>query len=97
MGRRTVKEKRCQLCNAVMTGVDVRRKYCPRCLPTVRRMQAEESNKKIAARRAAEKLVLPQGNSIHDVCIRAKAAGRTYGQQVVFERLQKEKELEQNG
>lgn len=100
MGARPVKEKRCQLCNAVMKDVDIRRKYCPACLSTVRRMQAEESNKKLAARRKAAKSAkstLPQGDSIHDVCARAQAAGRSYGQQVAFERQQKEKELKQNG
>lgn len=33
---------------------------------------------------------LPQGSSISDVCARANAAGRTYGQQVEYERRQKE-------
>lgn len=40
--------------------------------------------------RKRKKQALPQGSSIHDVCARAEAYGRTYGQQVAFERRQKE-------
>ena len=39
---------------------------------------------------AKKKAALPQGSSISDVCARAHAAGRTYGQQVEYERRQKE-------
>ena len=39
---------------------------------------------------AKKKASLPEGSSISDVCARAHAAGRTYGQQVEYERRQKE-------
>ena len=82
------KERYCNLCGvAVSKG----RKYCPECLKQVRKMNAEEHNKKLKAQyEEKKKQALPQGNSIHDVCARARAYGRTYGQQVEFERRQKE-------
>lgn len=96
MGAHVVKSKACALCGATMTGVDIRRKYCPECLKAVRSMHAKEHNEKLAAQYAAKKKQpLPQGDSLHDVCARARAAGRTYGQQVEFERRQKE--LRQRG
>lgn len=91
MGAHAVKSKACALCGATMTGVDTRRKYCPDCLSTVRKINAEEYRKKLKAEyEEKKKQALPQGSSIRDVCTRAEAAGRTYGQQVEFERRQKE-------
>lgn len=84
-----VKEHRCALCGSA--NVARGRKYCPECLSAVRKTQAEEHNKKLKAQyEEKKKQALPQGNSLHDVCIRADAAGRSYGQQIEFERRQKE-------
>lgn len=81
--------KQCELCGTAKTSGD--RKYCTACLKVVRKKNAEEHNKKMAAYYAAKKkAALPQGSSISDVCARAHAAGRTYGQQVEYERRQKE-------
>lgn len=86
-----VKQKQCELCGATMKNVGCTRKYCDTCLKALRSKQADEHNKKMAAYYAAKKkAALPQGSSISDVCARAHAAGRTYGQQVEYERRQKE-------
>lgn len=83
------KERYCALCGTAKTSGG--RKYCTACLKVVRKKNAEEHNKKMAAFYAAKKkAALPQGSSISDVCARAHAAGRTYGQQVEYERRQKE-------
>ena len=84
-----VKVRYCALCGTAKTSGG--RKYCTACLKVVRKKNAEEHNKKMAAYYAAKKkAVLPQGSSISDVCARAHASGRTYGQQVEYERRQKE-------
>ena len=81
--------KQCELCGTAKTRGA--RKYCTACLKGVRKKNAEEHNKKMAAYYAAKKkAALPQGSSISDVCARAHAAGRTYGQQVEYERRRKE-------
>ena len=83
------KVRYCALCGTAKTSGS--RKYCTACLKVVRKKNAEEHNKKLAAYYAAKKKAsLPQGSSISDVCARANAAGRTYGQQVEYERRQKE-------
>lgn len=83
------KVRYCALCGTAKTSGG--RKYCAACVKIVRRKNAEEHNKKMAAYYAAKKKAsLPQGSSISDVCARANAAGRTYGQQVEYERRQKE-------
>lgn len=76
-----------------MKNVGCTRKYCDTCLKALRSKQADEHNKK--QREERKKTLLPQGKSIADVCARAEAAGRTYGQQVKFER--RRKELEDRG
>lgn len=83
-----VKQKQCELCGATMKNVGCTRKYCDTCLKALRSKQADEHNKK--QREERKKPALPQGKSIADVCARAKAAGRSYGQQVWFELWQKE-------
>lgn len=88
-----VKQKQCELCGATMKNVGSTRKYCDTCLKALRSKQADEHNKK--QREERKKSALPQGKSIADVCARAKASGRTYGQQVEFER--RRKELEDRG
>ena len=88
-----VKQKQCELCGATMKNVGCTRKYCDTCLKALRSKQADEHNKK--QREERKKTSLPQGKSIADVCARAKAADRTYGQQVEFER--RRKELEDRG
>ena len=88
-----VKQKQCELCGATMKNVGCTRKYCDTCLKALRSKQADEHNKK--QREERKKTFLPQGKSIADVCARAKASGRTYGQQVEFER--RRKELEDRG
>ena len=88
MSYHMVKQKQCEACGATMRNVGSSRKYCDACLKAVRSKQADEHNKKQRAER--KKVPLPQGHSIADVCARAAAAGRTYGQQVEFERRRKE-------
>lgn len=88
MSYHMVKQKQCEACGATMRNVGSNRKYCNACLKAVRSQQADEHNKKQRAER--KKVPLPQGHSIADVCARAEAAGRTYGQQVEFERRRKE-------
>ena len=83
-----VKQKQCELCGATMKNVGCTRKYCDTCLKALRSKQADEHNKK--QREERKKTLLPQGKSIADVCARAEAASRTYGQQVEFERRRKE-------
>lgn len=83
-----VKQKQCELCGATMKNVGCTRKYCDTCLKALRSKQADEHNKK--QREERKKPALPQGKSIADVCARAQAAGRSYGQQVWFELWQKE-------
>ena len=83
-----VKQKQCELCGATMKNVGCTRKYCDSCLKALRSKQADEHNKK--QREERKKTLLPRGKSIADVCARAKAAGRSYGQQVWFELWQKE-------
>ena len=78
------KVRYCALCGTAKTSGG--RKYCAACLKVVRKKNAEEHNKKMAAYYAAKK----KASSISDVCARAHAAGRTYGQQVEYERRQKE-------
>ena len=93
MSYHMVKQKQCELCGATMKNVGCSRKYCDACVKALRSKQADEHNKKQRAER--KKPALPQGKTIADVCARAKAAGRTYGQQVEFER--RRKELEDRG
>lgn len=88
-----VKQKQCELCGATMKNVGSTRKYCDTCLKALRSKQANEHNKK--QREERKKTLLPRGKSIADVCARAKADGRTDGQQVEFER--RRKELEDRG
>lgn len=88
-----VKQKQCELCGATMKNVGSTRKYCDTCLKALRSKQADEHNKK--QREERKKTLLPRGKSIADVCARAEAAGRIYGQQVEFER--RRKELEDRG
>lgn len=90
MSYHMVKQKQCEACGATMRNVGSSRKYCDACLKALRSKQADEHNKKAREAAAAKKRALPQGSSIHDVCARAEAAGRTYGQQVEFERREKE-------
>lgn len=88
MSYHMVKQKQCEACGATMRNVGCSRKYCDACLKALRSKQADEHNKK--QREERKKVPLPQGHSIADVCARAEAAGRTYGQQVEFERRRKE-------
>ena len=81
-----VKQKQCELCGATMKNVGSARKYCDACLKDVRSKQREEQKKKQREeqkkkqREERKKTLLPRGKSIADVCARAEAAGRTYGQ-----------------
>lgn len=93
MSNHMIKQKQCKLCGATMKNVGSARKYCDACLKAVRSKQREEQKKK--QREERKKTLLPRGKSIADVCARAEAAGRTYGQQVEFER--RRKELEDRG
>ena len=88
MSYHMVKQKQCEMCGSTMRNVGSSRKYCDACLKAVRSKQADEHNKK--QREERKKPALPQGKTIADVCARAEAAGRTYGQQVEFERRRKE-------
>lgn len=87
----------CEMCGAVMQSVAPNKRLCPAC---VKQNQHQRDQKKALAtaplhreayaRREGPKKVLAANDSIGAVCARAIAAGRTYGQQVEFERRQKE-------
>lgn len=92
----------CQICGTVMHNVAANKKLCPSCLK--KNQRARDSERK-ATNRAEEddsgyrepyvrkyrsQKKPTEDNSIGTVCARAIAAGRTYGQQVEFERRQKE-------
>lgn len=76
-----------------MQDVAPNKRLCPAC---VKQNQHQRDQKKALAhreayaRREGPKKVLAANDSIGAVCARAIAAGRTYGQQVEFERRQKE-------
>lgn len=88
MSYHMVKQKQCEACGTTMQNVGNTRRYCDACLKARRSEQVEKYKEK--QREERKKPALPQGKSIADVCARAEAAGRTYGQQVEFERRRKE-------
>lgn len=87
----------CEMCGAVMQNVAPNKRLCPAC---VKQNQHEHDQKRrwtphrYTVKRMpggkGQKRVLAANDSIGAVCARAIAAGRTYGQQVEFERRQKE-------
>lgn len=100
MSSRASFTRRCAICGKVMENVGASRRFCTPCrkhkdvvnhMQRVASFRREENDwkewmppePKPKAKPAAE-------NTIGSVCARAIAAGRTYGQQVEFERRQKE-------
>lgn len=89
--------KTCQICGKVMHNVAPNKQLCPDCL--LANQQARDHKKAMEtaplrrdayARRVEPRKKPSEDNSIGAVCARAIASGRTYGQQVEFERRQKE-------
>lgn len=95
--------RKCETCGKVMKHVGATRRFCADCTRERNRVQRSEHRARKAAM-AVDKgdgiVEIPkpsphlgkptQDNSLGAVCARANAAGRTYGQQVEFERRQKE-------
>ncbi len=87
----------CEMCGTVMHNVAPNKRLCPDC---IRANQKSHDHKKAIetaplhreayARRVEPRKKPSEDNSIGAVCARAIAAGHTYGQQVEFERRQKE-------
>ena len=73
----------------------VKQKQCELCGATMKNVGCTRKYCDTCLKALRKKPALPQGKSIADVCARAEAAGRTYGQQVEFER--RRKELEDRG
>lgn len=96
----------CEDCGVVMENVGATRRFCPACLAkrsaekarNAERAKRAEWKEWEAQRRVEQELrkAFPHPpkptaeNSIRAVNARAEAAGRSYGQQVLFERRQKE-------
>lgn len=88
----------CILCGASMENVGATRKFCPSCRAkrAVETMCARKAEKRAAEKKAREEALIAsqkkaaQKNSITDICARAQTAGRSYGQQVAYEKRQKE-------
>lgn len=90
----------CLECGAVMYDVGAKRKLCPTCVGRKAALAMRRQKALNIAKRKAEKPPAPppkprpkkkvDENSLAAVLARADAAGRTYGQQVEFERRQKE-------
>lgn len=90
----------CQECGTVMYDVGAKRKLCPTCAGRKAALAMRQQKALNIAKRKAEKPPAPppkpkpktkvDENSIRSVNARAIAAGRTYGQQVEYERRQKE-------
>lgn len=91
------KDKSCARCGSSMIRAYCTTKYCPKCRKFLDEKQRKESyqRRRLCEKEREKNKPLPTGNSLHDVVARAKAAGRTYGQQVEFER--RRKELEDRG
>lgn len=92
-------DRPCQICGRVMHNVAANKKLCPICLKENRQSRdckrkalykKSFSHREPYVRRYCPQKKLSADNSISAVCARAIAAGRTYGQQVEFERRQKE-------
>ena len=95
-------DRTCQICGILMHNVAANKKLCPMCLKKnqkIRDVQRKSLNRQNTDekpsrepynRRYCSQKKLTADSSIGAVCARAIAAGRTYGQQVEFERRQKE-------
>ena len=103
MGHQTTYTRVCESCKRVMHNVGPTRRFCESCMKKrVAKKQADyraECADLEALRNGDEIIEIPKknpkpkpskDNSIGAVCARAIAAGRTYGQQVEYERRQKE-------
>lgn len=86
------KDKSCARCGSSMIRAYCTTKYCTKCRKFLDEKQRKESyqRRRLHEKEREKNKPLPTGNSLHDVVARAKAAGRSYGQQVWFELWQKE-------
>ncbi len=91
--------RKCEDCGIEMKGVGPGRRFCDACRRRrdnnrqLRKALHEKDDiddalKELPKRTPYKKPI--KANSIESVCARARAAGRTYGQQVEYERRQKE-------
>lgn len=103
MSDRTSFTRRCAICGKVMENVGATRLYCTPCRKHkdvenhlqrqayLRSTPSDDEDWKEWMPPAPKPKAKPAAeNTINSVCARAIAAGRTYGQQVEFERRQKE-------
>ena len=92
--------RKCEDCGAEMKNVGSTRRFCDACrrrrdsIRLIRKALREKGNLddapgELPPQRASYQKPT-KANSIEAVCARANAAGRTYGQQVEYERRQKE-------
>lgn len=95
MSTRFAYTRTCQDCGAIMHNVACNRQICDKCKKA--KASAHDHKKALetaplrhAYERRDPKSRVSADNSISAVCTRAIAAGRTYGQQVEFERREKE-------
>lgn len=79
----------CEMCGAVMQNVAPNKRLCPECVKQ-KALATAPLRREAYARRERPKKVLSANDSVGAVCARAIAAGRTYGQQVEYERRRKE-------
>ena len=84
MGPSYYRDKLCERCGAQMVHVFHTARYCPNCRKAVDREYHRRKHREARLRKKKEK-PLPTGDNLHDVVARAKAAGRSYGQQVWLE------------
>lgn len=100
MGSNKKATRVCEECGAVMYDVGAKRKLCPSCVGRKAALAMRRQKALNLAKRKAEKPPAPppkpkpkkkvDENSLAAVLARADAAGRTYGQQVEYERRRKE-------
>lgn len=95
MSTRFAYTRTCQECGTIMHNVGSSRRICDKCKKAKASVQdhkkaLETASLRHAYERRVPKSKVSEDNSISAVCARAIAAGRTYGQQVEFERKEKE-------
>lgn len=95
MSTRLIYTRTCQDCGTIMHNVGYSRRICDKCKKAKasaynHKKVLETASLRHAYERRVPKSRVSADNSISAVCARAIAAGRTYGQQVEFERREKE-------
>lgn len=98
MSRTMTYTRICKMCGVRMENVGASRMFCDTCIRRRDNLAHQEKERQTRVQKA-EEVPLPKRtpykkptkeNTLESVCARARAAGRTYGQQVEYERRQKE-------